>query len=180
MKRLFLVLAIVLSFAAVRAQDTADILSRYTFTWGAQTGGSIDLSGHNMSTIDFTGVVGMRHAWIKMLGVGFGANVMVSNSCRAYPVSLAFRTDFSSRARRLLFMDTRVGIANNTFPDNVHRTGAYTYMGLGVNLATGRRFASFLSLGYTFMQRGDVTYGEDEHSYLPHLHFASVSLGVSF
>lgn len=180
MKRLLLLLAIVATFGIARAQDTPELLSRYTFSWGAQAGGSIDLSGQNMSAIDFSAVVGMRHAWIKMLGIGAGAHVMVSNSCRTYPVFLSFRTDFCSRARRLLFMDTRLGIANNTFPANVHRTGAYTYMGLGVNLATGSRFASFLTIGYTFMQRGDLTYDTDRHTFLPHLHFASAALAISF
>ncbi|MDE6486123.1 MAG: hypothetical protein K2L76_01315 [Muribaculaceae bacterium] len=180
MKRLFIAMALLLACAGLRAQDTSDVLSRCTFSWGAQAGGSIDLSGHNMSTIDFSAVVGMRHTWIKMLGVGVGAHVMVSNACRTYPVFLSFRTDFSSSARRLLFMDTRAGIANNTFPGNVQRTGAYTYMGLGVNLATGRRFASFLTLGYTFTQRGDVVYGDGLHTFLPHLHFASAAIGISF
>lgn len=166
--------------AASEPETTTSLLSRYTFSWGAQIGGSIDMSGQNMSSIDFSATLGMRHAWIKMLGVGVGAHVMASNSCRAYPVFMAFRTDFSSTRRRLLFMDTRVGIANNTFPGDVHRTGLYTYGGLGINLATGLRFASYLSIGYTFMQRGTVNYGEGESYLLPHLHFASVALGVHF
>lgn len=179
-RRLLPLLAILLAALPVRAQSTAELLSRYSFSWGAQIGGSIDMSAQNMSTIDFSATVGMRHAWVKMLGIGAGAHIMASNSCRTYPVFLAFRTDFSSTRRRLLFMDTRVGIANNTFPGDAHRTGAYTYAGLGINLATGHRFASFISVGYTYMQRGDLTYGDGEHHHLPHLHFASVALGVSF
>lgn len=161
-------------------EPMAEMLRKCTFSWGVQMGGSIDMSGQNMSSLDLCGIVGLRHKWIKMLGVGAGAQMMVSNSCRAYPVFFTFRTDFSSTRRRLVFLDTRVGAANNTFPQGVHRTGLYAYGGVGINLATGKRFASFMTLGYTYLHRGDVTYGEGETYFLPHLHYASVGLGIHF
>jgi len=181
MKRLFFILILTLACAAApaRAQTDSELLKGYSFCWGAQVGGSIDMSEQNMSTIDLSATVGMRHAWIKMLGIGVGADIMVSNSCRNYPLFVTFRTDFSSRCRKLLFMDTRLGIANNTFPGEMHRTGFYGYGGLGINLAKGRRFASFITIGYSFVQRGDMADG-DETVHLPHLHYASVALGVSF
>ncbi len=191
MKRAAAILAIVVVILAAalpqraaaqksKPAATAEMLRRCTFSWGVQIGGSIDMSGQNMSTIDFSGVAGLRHKWIKMLGVGAGAQMMVSNSCRTYPVFLAFRTDFSSSRRRLVFLDTRMGVANNTFPGDVHKSGLYGYCGAGINLATGRKFASFLSLGYTYVQRGDVAYGDGETHFLPHIHYASVGLGVHF
>lgn len=179
MKRLAAAIVLALAAIAAGAQTTSELLSRYSFSWGAQIGGSIDMSAQNMSTIDFTVTAGMRHAWIKMLGVGTGAHIMVSNSCRTYPIFAAFRTDFSSTRRRLLFMDTRLGIAANSFPAEVNHTGFYGYGGLGINLATGVKFASFISIGYTFVERGTISHG-DTSSYLPHIHFASVSLGVHF
>ncbi|MBD5277036.1 MAG: hypothetical protein HDS30_05215 [Bacteroides sp.] len=161
-------------------QSVAELLAKCTFSWGVQVGGSIDMSGQNMSSIDLSGGVGLRYKWIKMLGVGAGAQVMASNSCRTYPVFMMFRTDFSSSRRRLLFMDTRVGVANNTFPGGVHRSGLYAYGGLGINLATGKRFASFMTLGYSYLHRGNVEYGDGDTHFLPHLHYASVGLGIHF
>ncbi|MDE6161416.1 MAG: hypothetical protein K2F77_07135 [Muribaculaceae bacterium] len=190
MRRLLLIVlaccaAAYLPCAAKEPDYMAEELGRVSFAWGAQLGGAIDMSGQNMSSIDFYGIVGMRYKWIKLFGVGVGADIMVSNSCRSYPVFASFRTDFLSKRRGLLFLDTRAGIANNTFPGSVQRTGFYGYAGLGINLATGRRFASFMSLGYTMVQRGYVTVdgGPDmpsERNFLPHLHCASVSFGVVF
>ncbi|MDE6499069.1 MAG: hypothetical protein K2L21_10465 [Muribaculaceae bacterium] len=188
MKRIAILLLIIAATAValpqrIAAQDRqsmAGMLARCTFSWGVQMGGSIDMSGQNMSSLDLSGVVGLRYKWIKMLGVGMGAQMMVSNSCRAYPMFFTFRTDFSSTRRRLVFLDTRIGAANNTFPGGVHRTGLYTYGGVGINLATGKRFASFMTLGYTYLHRGEVTYGEGETHFLPHLHYASVGLGIHF
>lgn len=192
MKKLLLLL--LLAVAAVQPMiaqadtpklpDPATRLAGYAFGWGAQIGGSIDMTGNNMSTVDFAATVGLRHLWMKLLGVGFGANVMASNSCRSYLVFANLRTDFLSTRRGLLFMDTRLGIANNTFPHNVQRTGFYGYMGLGVNLATSRTFSSHVSLGYTFVQRGRVNTtdadGNPESHYLQHLQYATVALGITF
>ena len=188
MKRLVLALlvcvAALVPCSAKEPADMAEQLGHVAFAWGAQLGGSIDMSGQNMSTIDFYGIVGMQYKWIKMFGVGVGANIMASNSCRSYPVFATFRTDFLSKRRGLVFLDTRAGIANNTFPGSIERTGFYGYAGVGVNLATGRKFASFLSLGYSYVHRGNVSAtnaeGVAESYYLPHLHYASVALGVVF
>ena len=34
------------------------------FTWGADAGASIDLSGNDMSAVDFNAVFGMSRGWI--------------------------------------------------------------------------------------------------------------------
>ena len=46
--------------AASEPENTTSLLSRYTFSWGAQIGGSIDMSGQNMSSIDFSATLGMH------------------------------------------------------------------------------------------------------------------------
>ena len=61
--------AIVLLATSARAQaadnsDTAAI--RPAFTWGASAGASIDMSGNDMSTVDFEISFGMRRGWINL------------------------------------------------------------------------------------------------------------------
>ena len=183
MKRLLFVIFMAVGALMPVAAQQADDLDRFTFAWGAQVGGSIDLSGQNMSSIDFSGGVGVRYKWIKLLGVGVGANIMASNDARSYPIYATLRTDFLSHRRGLVFLDTRFGIAVNQFPGGVSRVGAYTFTGVGINLATGRHFASYLSLGYTFCERGDVHYATPEGPathYLPHLHLATAAIGIVF
>ncbi len=158
-------------------------LARPTFAWGAQLGGSIDMSGQNMSSIDFNGTVGLRYKWIKLFGGGVGSHIMASNSCRSYLVFGTLRTDFLSSRRGLIFADLRGGAAINSYPGDVQRTGLYGFAGLGINLATGLKFASYITLGYSFVQRGDITTGAPEAphtTHLPHLHCATAALGVCF
>ncbi|HRN04551.1 MAG TPA: hypothetical protein PLL05_05795, partial [Muribaculaceae bacterium] len=80
---------------------------RICFAWGADINGSVDLSEHDMSSLGIEAMFGIEYRWIRFLGIGAQADVMVSNSSRSFPLTLNFRTDFSSSRRRLLFMDIR-------------------------------------------------------------------------
>ncbi len=147
------------------------------FAWGAEAGSTVDLSGHDMSSVDFNASCGLSHKWISFLGVGTGANIMVSNSCRTYPVFAVFRTDFSNRPS-LMFMDLRGGLALNYIHDYSQR-GAYASAAIGFNLAMGRTFRSYITAGYTFISRKDMAVGDDLYEG-PSLHMASIRLGISF
>lgn len=160
--------------AAVRGDDDA----RLTFTWGAEAGSSIDLSANDMSSIDINASFGIRQGIFTFAGIGAGANIMISNSCRTYPIFAILRTDFSRRVK-LLFLDVRGGMALNYLPDNATGTGAYASVGVGINLARSRKFRSYILAGYTYVGRGDVTSGEAVTHY-PALNVAMVRLGISF
>lgn len=184
MCRLILTALLLVAALAARAAGpgpddaAADNGSRARFVWGADFGSSIDLSAQDMSSVDFSASFGMRRTWIKFLGVGAAVNVMVSNSCRTYPVYAVLRTDFSSRMR-LLFMDVRAGAAMNYLPDNVSQTGAYASLGVGVNLAVSRKFQSYIMAGYTFIDVRDVV-SDGRVTPYDSRHMAVVRLGVSF
>ena len=148
------------------------------FAWSAEFGSSVDLSGSDMSSIDIGASVGVSHKWIMLAGMGVGANIMISNSCRTYPLYAVFRTDFSSFLK-IMFVEACGGIALNYLHNNQNQTDAYAGLYLGFNLARGKKFRSYITAGYTYIGRKDVVSNEVITEYKP-LSLASVRLGVTF
>lgn len=174
---------------ALVAVFTASILSaipaeagapdKMAFAWGADAGGSIDMSGHDMSAIDISASFGFKRRVIDFLGVGAGIDIMLNNSARSFPVFLAFKTNFRQQPS-LLFLDLRVGVSANYLPNDYQQTGAYTFAGLGFNLARGKKFASHIVVGYTFKSYKDIITRSDEIFPMNDVHTATVKLGVTF
>lgn len=178
MRRCLTLLLILLgAFAAFAATGDAPDRKAH-FVWGADFGSSIDLSGHDMSSIDFNAYFGLQYRWISLFGLGAGADIMVSNSCRTYPVYATLRTFFSAQPK-LLFMDLRGGLALNYLENETSKTGGYLSTGVGVNLAHSRKFDSYIIASYTLVTRGDVTAGGLRLHY-PHLDCVSLRLGITF
>lgn len=148
------------------------------FTWGAEFGSTIDMSGRQMSSIDFNAMAGVRYKWLSMAGAGAGADIMVSNSCRTYPIFAVLRTDFSSLVK-IVFIDLRGGVALNYLEGNARQTGGYVSPSIGFKLATGTTFRSYLSVGYTYISRHDYE-RHDENIRCKPLSMATVRLGVAF
>lgn len=177
--RLLVCFIIIMSTAnRIKAQDTADSTERVKFSWGAEAGASIDLTGQEMSAIDFNASFGMNYSWIRFLGIGAGADIAISNSCRAYPLYLDFRTNFRKKPS-LFFWALKCGVALNYLQHNSQQTNLAGYTGLGINLAQGRKFNSYMLIGYSFRNRRDITV-DDNTIHLKPIHYASVRLGVSF
>ncbi len=148
------------------------------FAWGADLGASIDMSGNDMSAVDFGLVFGMKRGWINFLGLGAQANIPVSNSNRSYPLFLMFRTNFTDRPTRV-FWELKGGVALNYLEHDLRQTGIYGCTGIGIKLATGAKFSSHMTIGYTYIQRKSVV-GEEMTKEFPDLHFATVKIGVVF
>lgn len=148
------------------------------FAWGAEVGSTIDMSGNEMSSIDFSASFGLHYKWLSFAGIGVGANIMVNNSYRTYPIYVDLRTDFSKLVK-FLFIDFRGGVALNYLERNMRQTGAYVSPSIGFNLASGETFRSYLTLGYTFISRKDIHRGEEVFPYKS-LSLATVRLGVAF
>lgn len=168
--------ALMLLSYPVNAQVISDHNVR--FTWGAEAGSSIDLSANDMSSIDFNAGFGLSYRWIQLAGVGAAAHIMVSNSCRSYPVYAIVRVPFSPRYD-LLFADVRAGVSLNYLDHNVSQTRPYAAVGIGINLAKGHTFRSYIFAGYTFMGRSDIIDGEIFRQYHD-VHLATVKLGIAF
>lgn len=163
---------------AVARGNSADQPVRTRFAWGADIGTSVDLGGKEMTCIDFDVMFGLQRGWIKFLGVGAQADIMVSNSCRSYPFYLEFRTNFINRPS-VLFWDLKVGASLNYLEHNHRQTAPYAFTGIGVNLARGRSFSSHLVAGYTYRQRRTVVGDEMIHDFKD-IHYASIRIGVLF
>ena len=73
------------------------------FCWGADLGGSIDMSGHDMSTIDIGANFGYKNDYLRLLGIGASLNMMVSNSNRSFPIYGIVRTNFMNRPSLCFF-----------------------------------------------------------------------------
>lgn len=166
------------AFAADAVSEDNAAPEKVKFAWGAEFGSSIDLSAHDMSSIDFDASFGLHYSWLTFAGVGAGANIMVSNSCRTYPIFAEIRTSFSRRPQ-VVFMDLRGGFALNYLAHDVTQTGGYGSVGIGFNLAGSRKFQSYLIGGYTFVTRHDVM---DSTGYQPYgmLSYAGIRLGITF
>ncbi|MBO5054114.1 MAG: hypothetical protein J6C44_07810 [Muribaculaceae bacterium] len=148
------------------------------FTWGADIGASVDMTGHDMSALGIGAMFGMEWKWIRFIGVGAEADVMVSNSSRTFPLSLIFRTDFSQH-RRLLFMDLRGGVAPSYLDHDRQETVPYLSGGMGITLAAGHKFSSHLTLSYTYLGQKEC-YNGDYLRDCPGIGFIQLRLGIAF
>ncbi|MGN0223543.1 MAG: hypothetical protein ACI4AM_05915 [Muribaculaceae bacterium] len=174
MRRIILLIVAVVAVLAASAQTFGT-----RFVWGAEAGAGIDMSNNDMSSIDFNASFGLSRGWIDMVGVGAGVNMPVSNSCRSYPIFAVLRTDFSPQLR-LCFLDVRGGVSLNYLARDQQQTGLYGSINLGVNLATGSKFRSYVLIGYTFIDRKDLWEDDMTFTMYSPLHMATIRLGVSF
>lgn len=159
------------------------------FAWGADTGGAIDLSGHDMSTADIDAYFGLRTPLFTMLGVGAGINMPVNNSRREFPVYAIARTSFTPRPQPVFF-EMRAGAVFNTHPDYESSTDLFLSPGIGFRLAYGRAFTSYLTVGYHYNglrtrtpdSAGSLTadLGDDLSNPIRGIHAAVVRFGITF
>lgn len=168
MKRYLFLIALIISALNLAAQSSDTDKVKSHFAWGASTGASVDMSGHDMSAIDIDLVAGYRGGWVKFAGVGVGAEMMISNGSRAFPLYGELRTNFMRRPS-LLFWDLKVGVSLNYLEDYDQKPGEYISTGVGFKLARGERYSAHMLLAYTF------------HRAAPYdLHAVGLTIGVVF
>ncbi len=175
-----------IALAADSAGDKSSLPSH--FVWGSDIGGSIDMSGHDMSTINIDAYFGYRSRALSLLGIGAGLNIPVNNSRREFPVYAIARTSFSVRPQPV-FGELRAGIVVNSHNERDTTTDLYLSPGIGFSLATGRTFSSYLIVGYIYngfhtpaSQATPSTpdSGDDLSNRIRGIHSAVVRLGISF
>ena len=148
------------------------------FTWGAEIGGGIDLGSNDMSTVNIDAFFGYRNSWIDILGIGAEIQTMVNDSDRAFPVYAVFRSNFRS-SRSLCFLDARIGCVFNNLADNVSQTSFFCSPGIGINLAGGKSFQSYVTLSYLY--NGIKPYATRSGRVdIDGLHMAVIRLGIAF
>lgn len=144
------------------------------FAWGIDAGSSVDITCNDMTSIDLHAYFGYKGPWLNFLGAGAGINAMINNGSRCYPVYMMLRTSFC-RQPQLCFLDLRAGVSFNSIMDNKSQTDLYGTLGVGFNLATGRKFSSHLIVSYNYMPLRHV-----ETFDTPYLHYAAIRIGCSF
>lgn len=180
MKRIIFVLLILLAVCGVsRAEVNSYFMSTTPrFTWGAGVGASVDMSGNDMSTLDFHCNFGLRKGWLNFAGVGVEASFATGNSCRFFPIFAELQTNFVNRPT-IVFWNLRLGTSVNYLENNIQQTALYGFTGVGFNLARSTKFSSHLIVGYTFRERRNLVF-DDHKELLPDLHCATVKISVLF
>lgn len=149
---------------------------RVRFVWGAEAGGSVDMSQNDMSAMSLSLFAGIRYKFLDIVGVGTGIDIMISNSGRIFPICGIVRTSFST-SPQLMFLELRGGISENYLENDHRTTGGYGFAGLGFNLARGRNFVSHIIVGYQYLERTEAAETETQHK---DIHCAVVRLGITF
>lgn len=119
------------------------------FTWGAEFGTSIDMSGYDSSTFNIDAMVGYRNSYFKIIGAGVGIHRSLGSGDNYIPVYAMMRTSFSKQPK-LFFMSLKVGYSFNTIGDAPMFGDTNASLGAGINLAIGESFKSYIILGYEF------------------------------
>ncbi|WP_280122075.1 MULTISPECIES: hypothetical protein [Muribaculaceae] len=176
MKRTAISIITFLSLLSANAQ-TNDNTPQHGFTWGVEVGSGIDMGGDNMSTLNLAALIGYRTSWINFAGVGLGIDMMMSNSCRSFPIYGMIRSSFAEKPK-LFFAEMRAGVALNQATDVPDRTNLFLQPGAGIYLATGKTFASYITLSYTY--NAMTFYGDKKDTLVHGLNMATLSLGVTF
>ena len=150
------------------------------FAWGVDVGSSIDLTTADMSSLDGEAYFGLRCPGVDIVGFGAGIHGMVNNNSFSYPLYVLLRTSFSKQ-KQLCFFDLRTGVALNNFFGTATNTAFYINPSVGVNLASSRKFRSYLTLGYSYNGGKDIsdattTSGKSANN----LSMATLRLGIMF
>ena len=170
-------LIILLTLASVTVTATAADNVPVGFKWGAEVGTGIDMGGDNMSTLNLHVTIACSCPYLELAGLGAGVDMVMSNSTRSFPIYALARSSFSPNPR-LFFAEMKGGIAVNQVPSFSDRTSLFLQPGVGIHLATGATFSSYLTLSYTYNSLS--FYGDKADSIIHGLNLATIAIGVTF
>ena len=153
-------------------------LSASHFTWGAETGMSVDVSGYDSSTFNVDAIIGYKNSMFRILGAGVGMHRALGSGDTYIPVYALMRTSFSKRPR-LLFLSLKAGYSFNTIGDAPTFGDVNAAIGMGINLAVRRNFQTHIILSYEFRHfnqrhRSSIQLDAEDIS------LASLTFGVNF
>lgn len=158
--------------------DPRGNLSVSHFTWGAEVGSSIDVTGHDMSTFDADVHIGYKNSYIKLIGVGAGIHRSIHMGHNFIPVYGVIRTSFRKQPS-LLFLNLQGGYSFNKISHHDTMGDFFASLGIGINLSQKKRAKSYIiaSCGYQrFNQEHRELIGLDTGN----IYFAKLLIGVSF
>lgn len=148
------------------------------FTWGAELGSSIDMTGHDMSTLDADVVIGYKNKWIRTVGFGAGIHRAFGTGDNFIPLYAVFRTSFTSRPSNF-FMSVKIGYSFNSIQDSPTFGDTCASIGAGINLAMSHRFSSHIIL--SIQQRHFTKRHSDKYKLnIDNIYLVGLSFGVNF
>lgn len=158
--------------------DKSISLDNSHFTWGAEFGSSIDITGHNHSTFNLNLNIGYKNAIFKVAGIGFGINRSIVSGDTYIPVYALVRTSFT-RKPSLLFMNLHLGYSFNTIEDSPTFGDMTSALGLGINLSKSRKANSYLilSLGTRYFNQNHKSLIKLDTKFI---YTANLQVGVNF
>ncbi|MDE7438181.1 MAG: hypothetical protein K2M93_06810 [Muribaculaceae bacterium] len=149
------------------------------FTWGAEVGSSIDLTGYDLSTIDVDVLFGYKNSFIRMAGFGAGVHRSVHRGDNFIPVYATIQTSFRSRPS-LCFFSAKIGYSFNSIEDSPTFGDLTSLLGIGFNLSSSKVAKSYIlvSAGYRYFNQRhiDKLTSIDRH----YIFLARLALGVNF
>lgn len=158
--------------------DKSIDLGKSHFTWGAEFGSSIDLTGHNLSTFDIDVNLGYKSSLFKILGVGVGLHRGLSSGDNYIPVYAVIRTSFRKKPS-LFFLNVQAGYSFNTLKHGKTHGDFVSALGCGVNLTQSRRAKSYiiLSAGSRYFNKKHKEITQLDVNYVT---VAKLLIGVNF
>ncbi|MBD5203865.1 MAG: hypothetical protein HDS82_03195 [Bacteroidales bacterium] len=148
------------------------------FTWGAEAGASIDLTGHDMSTFDADVLIGYKNDFIRLVGIGAGVHRAFGNGNNFIPLYGVFRSSFRKKPS-LLFAHVDFGYSFNTIGDSPTFGDFTGSIGCGINLAMSRRFHSHILIALGFKHFNEL-HRSDTNIDVKDIYFARITFGVNF
>lgn len=153
-------------------------LGKSHFTWGAETGASLDMTSHDLSTFDVDVMLGYKNSIFNLAGIGAGLHRSVHAGNNFIPVYAVLRTDFR-RKPSPLFLNVQAGYSFNTVQDSETLGDFYGAFGMGVNLSQSRKANSYviLSVAYQYLSSKILSKIDFDTHYV---FFAKLNIGVNF
>ncbi|MBD5310467.1 MAG: hypothetical protein HDS10_08635 [Bacteroides sp.] len=148
------------------------------FTWGAEVGTSIDVSGYDTSTFNIDALLGYKSDYFRILGFGAGIHRALGTGDNFIPLYAVLRTSFSSQPR-LFFMSLKTGYSFNTIKNSATFGDINASLGAGINLAISKRFKSHIILAYEF-RHFNSKHREKYSLEAEDISLATLTFGVNF
>jgi hypothetical protein len=159
-------------------EETINKAVKRHFSWGADVGSSIDLSGNDFSTFDVHLNIGYTNNFIRLVGVGAGIHRAFGAGNNFIPIYVIFRSSFRSKPS-LFFLDWKAGYSFNSISDADVKGGFQMSAGLGINLYSSNSIKSHIILGYGYFHLNEKQTTELKLK-LSHINLVQLSFGIVF
>lgn len=149
------------------------------FTWGAEVGTSIDMTGHDMSTFDLDALIGYKNSFLNIAGIGAGVHRAVQSGNNFVPIYAVIQTSFRNKPS-LFFLNAKFGYSFNTINDSPTFGDFVSALGVGLNLSRSRiaRTYVLLSVGYRYFNERHKSYVDKLSTH--YVYMAHLSFGINF